>query len=163
MIDFRAGFGYDSHRLETGRKLMIGGVEIPHSKGAIAHSDGDALLHAICDALLGAAGFEDIGSQFPDNDPKYRNINSLILLQKTNDLLKKEQWNINNIDATVILEQPKLAPFKENIKNKIAQILNIEPSRVAIKAKTNEKMDAIGAGNAIAAYTAVTIIRNINP
>lgn len=160
-MDIRAGFGYDSHRLATGRKLMIGGVEIPFHKGSIAHSDGDVLIHAICDAFLGAAGLHDIGTCFPDNDPQYKNIDSTILLSSTKELLSRQQWIVNNIDATVVLEEPKLAPYKEKIKETLAKLLHIEKSRIAIKAKTNEKMGDVGSGEGVIAFAAVTIMKNI--
>ncbi|MDR2980238.1 MAG: 2-C-methyl-D-erythritol 2,4-cyclodiphosphate synthase [Bacteroidales bacterium] len=158
-MDIRAGFGYDSHRLEEGRKLIIGGVEIPYHKGPIAHSDGDALMHAICDALLGAAGLQDIGTQFPDNDLQYKNMDSKILLSKTKELLLQHRWRINNMDATVVLEAPKLAPFKEKIKETLAELLAINNSRIAIKAKTNEKMGDVGSGNGIVVFAVVTLVR----
>lgn len=160
-MDIRAGFGYDSHRLEAGRKLIIGGIDIPFHKGSIAHSDGDVLIHAICDAFLGAAGLQDIGTYFPDNDPRYKNIDSKILLSRIKELLSQQQWHINNVDATVVLEEPKLAPFKENIKETLAKLLDIDKSRVAIKAKTNEKMGDVGRGEGVIAFAAVTIMKNI--
>ncbi|MDL2308314.1 2-C-methyl-D-erythritol 2,4-cyclodiphosphate synthase [Bacteroidales bacterium OttesenSCG-928-B11] len=156
-MDFRVGFGYDSHRLEIGRKLFIGGIEIPFHKGAVAHSDGDALIHAICDALLGAAGLQDIGTHFPDNDDQYKNIDSKRLLVKTKDLILQRQWTINNIDATVVLEEPRLSPFKEHIKRCLADLLGVDGDRIAIKAKSNEKMGDIGRGEGVAAFAAVTI------
>ncbi|MBQ4433170.1 MAG: 2-C-methyl-D-erythritol 2,4-cyclodiphosphate synthase [Bacteroidales bacterium] len=158
-MDFRVGFGYDSHRLEAGLKLRLGGVDIESEKGCVAHSDGDALIHALCDALFGAAGLEDIGTHFPDNDLNFKGIDSTILLARTVDILHEEGWKINNTDLTIILERPKLADYKPLIKNKLAEILRIAPAAVSVKAKTNEKMGFLGRGEGVAALAAVTLIR----
>src|SRR5512133_3244208 len=122
-MDIRIGQGIDFHRLEKGLKLFMGGVEIPSEKGCVAHSDGDVLLHAICDALLGAAGLEDIGHQFPDKDPVFRNIDSKILLQRTFDLVKEKGFGVINVDSTVCLEKPRIAPYLTEMKEKISLIL----------------------------------------
>ena len=153
----RIGIGYDIHRLVEGRKLFIGGVEIPYIKGLLGHSDGDVLLHAICDAFLGALGQGDIGELFPDSDPKYHGISSVELLKEVNALVKKKGFLVGNIDTVVIAEEPILSPFKKPIQKKIAQVLSIREENVNIKAKTNEGLDEIGEGEAIAAY-AVAII-----
>ncbi|MCQ2271466.1 MAG: 2-C-methyl-D-erythritol 2,4-cyclodiphosphate synthase [Bacteroidales bacterium] len=153
----RIGFGYDSHRLAEGRKLVLGGVEIPFEKGCVAHSDGDALIHAICDALLGAAGLSDIGSHFPDTDNQYKDIDSRILLEKVVQLIHNQGYKINNIDTTTIIEKPKLADFREQMIQTLSTIMQISPSQMAIKAKTNEKLDAVGAGDAVVCYAVCTI------
>lgn len=148
----RAGIGYDFHRLEAGRKLIVGGVEIPFERGAIGHSDGDALAHAICDALLGAAGLGDIGQHFPDSDPKWKDASSLEFLVRAGELLRKQRCDIVHIDATVVLERPKLAPFFAEMKQRMAEALGIQPERINLKAKTMEGLEAIGRGEAIAAH-----------
>ena len=157
-MSYRIGIGYDIHRLVQGRKLFVGAVEIPYVKGLLGHSDADVLLHALCDALLGAAGESDIGQHFPDTDPKYRGISSLELLKTVDGLIKKKNFLINNIDTVVIAEEPKLFPFKKQMQEKIAGILKIKPDCVNIKAKTAEGLGEIGQKAAIACFAAVTII-----
>ena len=154
-MSYRIGIGYDIHRLVEGRKLFIGGIEIPYIKGLLGNSDADALLHAICDALLGAAAEGDIGELFPDTDPKYHDISSIELLKIVNDLIKKKGYTINNIDTVVIAQEPILSPFKSRMEERIAQSLNIKKENVNIKAKTNEGLDDIGRKEAIAAYAVV--------
>lgn len=156
---YRIGFGYDIHRLVEGRKLFIGGVDIPYIKGLLGHSDGDVLLHAICDALLGAVAEDDIGEHFPDADPKYHNISSIELLKKVLDLIKKKDYEITNIDTVVMLEEPRLSPFRKQIQAKIANVLEIKPDCVNIKAKTNEGLGEIGKKEAIASYAIVLLIK----
>lgn len=156
-MDFRIGFGYDSHRFAPDRPLVIGGIRIPFEQGLAAHSDGDVLIHAICDALLGAAALKDIGTHFPDNDPSLQNIDSKILLTKVVELLQQDNWRINNVDCTLILEQPKMKPHIDAITAVLAPILQIDVSRFSLKAKTNEKMGFTGHGEGIAAVAAVTI------
>ncbi|OGS44818.1 MAG: 2-C-methyl-D-erythritol 2,4-cyclodiphosphate synthase [Elusimicrobia bacterium RIFOXYD2_FULL_34_15] len=153
----RIGFGYDIHRLVKGKPLYLGGVKIKFKKGMLAHSDGDVLLHAICDSLLGAAGLGDIGIHFPNSDKKFKNISSLILLEKTHNLIKKLGYKIENIDSMVIAEQPKISSYIENMKSKISKILKTK--NISIKATTNEGVGNIGKGKAICAY-AVCIIKN---
>lgn len=143
-MDLRIGQGIDFHRLEQGLSLTIGGVRIPSGKGCVAHSDGDVLLHAICDAILGAAGLGDIGHQFPDNDPQYKGISSLILLQRTFDIVKASGFSVVNIDSTVCLETPKIAPFIAEMKKKISSVIGISPDDTGIKATTTEKMGFTG-------------------
>jgi len=157
-MKYRIGFGYDIHRLVEGRKLFIGGVDIPYIKGLLGHSDGDILLHAICDALLGAVAEDDIGEHFPDTDPKYHNISSIELLKAVKELLEKKNFSISNLDTIVVAQEPKLIPFKKQIQEKIAGILDIKAETVNIKAKTNEGLGEIGREEGIAAYAAVTII-----
>ncbi len=156
----RAGLGYDSHRFVTGRKFILGGMEIPSKKGLQGHSDADALIHAICDALLGAAGLPDIGRQFPDNDPKYKNISSMILLKKVKKMLADNKYVVNNIDATVILEKPKISPYSEKMVSNIAGVLSVSKKNVSIKAKTNEKMGFTGKSEGIAVFAIATVMKN---
>ncbi len=156
-MEERIGIGYDIHRLVEGRKLFIGGEEIPYHKGLLGHSDADVLLHAICDALLGACGQGDIGEHFPDTDPKYRNIASTKLLEDTCEIIKSKGFVIVNIDSVIIAEEPKLLPFRNKIIKKISQILKINEEKISLKAKTNEGLDATGQGQAIACYAVVLI------
>ena len=153
----RVGMGYDIHRLEEKRKLMIGGVHMPHRKGEAGHSDGDVLLHALIDALLGAASLGDIGSHFPPGDPAWKDISSIVLLRKTKEMVKEAGYIIVNCDCTVILEEPKLLPHRTDITERIAEGLSIPPSSVSIKAKTNEGVDAAGREEAVEAYAVVLI------
>jgi len=153
----RAGIGYDLHRLEEGRKLILGGIEVPFHKAPAGHSDGDALAHAICDALLGAAGLGDIGSHFPDTDPKWKDVSSLRFLERVRDLLVERHLRISHIDAVVILEKPKLGPHFPAMREALAKSLAISTSAINLKAKTNEGVDAIGRGEAIAAQAIVTL------
>ena len=153
----RVGIGYDFHQFAQGRRLVLGGVEIPFVKGLEGHSDADVVLHSICDALLGAAGKGDIGEHFPDSDERYRNISSKELLKEVTRILKKENWRISNIDVVVILEEPKLEHFKSKIRNSIAQIIEIESARVNIKATTMEGIGSIGRNEAAASETVALI------
>lgn len=153
----KIGFGYDSHRLVSGRKLVLGGVEIPHDKGSLGHSDGDALLHALCDAILGAIGAGDIGKHFPDNDPAYKDISSLTLLRDVVELATQKGFAVNNVDCTVVLEHPKLAGYRDGMIDVIANVLSCSSKMVNIKAKTNEGMGLVGQGEGIAAFVVVTV------
>ena len=156
-MDFRVGFGYDSHRFAPGRPLVIGGVVVPYELGLAAHSDGDVLIHAVCDALLGAAGLKDIGTWFPDTDDTYKNADSTLLLAKVVEVIKERGWQVNNLDCTLVLERPKMKPHIDNIILKLSQLLDVSPENIAVKAKTNEKMGFTGAGEGIAAVGAVTL------
>lgn len=153
----RIGLGYDIHRLVKGRKLFLGGLEIPHARGLLGHSDADVLLHAICDALLGAVSKGDIGEHFPDTDPLYRNASSLELLKKVNALIKKNKFSINNIDAVIIAEEPKILPFRGKMRKIISRVLKINEDRISIKAKTNEGLGDVGGKKAIAAYAVALV------
>jgi 2-C-methyl-D-erythritol 2,4-cyclodiphosphate synthase len=155
----RAGIGYDLHRLAEGRKLILGGIEIAFHKGPVGHSDGDALAHALCDALLGAAGLGDIGTHFPDTDSKWKDVSSLQFLEHVGKLLAEQNFRIGHIDAIVIAEKPKLGPHFPAMREALAKSLGILPSAINLKAKTNEGMDAIGRGEAIAAQAIVTLER----
>ena len=154
----RIGFGYDVHRLKAGIPFWLGGVQIPHNKGALGHSDADVLLHAICDALLGAAALGDIGEHFPDTDPAYKGISSSILLQETIQLIRSKGYEIGNIDTTVCLQTPKIKPYIPEMRTKIAQILNVSEELVSVKATTEEKLGFTGREEGISAY-AVALIR----
>jgi 2-C-methyl-D-erythritol 2,4-cyclodiphosphate synthase len=156
-LKIRVGFGYDIHPLEDGKRLFLGGVEIPFSKGLAGHSDGDCLIHSIIDALLGAMGEKDIGQQFPDTDDEYLNIRSAILLKKVAIMLNDRGAEVLNIDSVIVAEQPKLNTFIPEMKKNLCNILNIDRTSLGIKAKTNEGLDAIGRGKAIAAYVTVLI------
>ena len=151
------GLGYDIHRLIEGRKLFLGGVEIPYIKGLDGYSDADVLLHAICDAILGAMGKDDIGIHFPNDDPTLKGISSLELLHRVSVLAEKSGFRIINIDSTLILEEPKILPFKAKMKKTVASVLNIEEDRINIKATTQEGVGAIGRGEAIAAYAVASV------
>lgn len=142
----RIGMGYDVHRLTEGRKLILGGVDIPYEKGLLGHSDADVLLHAIMDALLGAAALGDIGKHFPDSDPAYKGISSIILLKHVGELLRSNGWKIGNIDATVVAQRPKLAPYIMNMRENIAEALGIETDQINVKATTEEGLGFTGEG-----------------
>ncbi|MCS6903176.1 MAG: 2-C-methyl-D-erythritol 2,4-cyclodiphosphate synthase [Candidatus Bipolaricaulota bacterium] len=148
----RIGIGIDFHRFSRERKLILGGVEVPHERGLDGHSDADVLLHAICDALLGAAALGDIGRHFPDSDPRYKNISSLLLLAETKQKIASAGFQIENLDTTIIAEQPKLAPYISEMRNKIAATLGIAVSQINIKATTAEGMGAIGRAEGIAVW-----------
>jgi 2-C-methyl-D-erythritol 4-phosphate cytidylyltransferase / 2-C-methyl-D-erythritol 2,4-cyclodiphosphate synthase len=156
-MNIRNGFGYDSHRFAAGRKLIIGGVEIAFDLGLQGHSDADVLIHAICDALLGAAGCGDIGRHFPDSDQAYKNISSIILLGRVKKIIQEKGFLINNIDATVVMEKPKLAPYAAAMVTNIARTLEISESVVNIKAKTNEGMGFIGRNEGVAVFAATSV------
>lgn len=153
----RIGIGVDFHKLIEGRKLYIGGVEIPHYKGAVGHSDADVLLHAICDAMLGAAGLGDIGQHFPDTDAAFKNIDSKILLQRTVDLIRNESYSVENIDSTVCLEAPKIKMYTDQMRTTIAGIIGINKKDVSIKATTTETLGFVGREEGIMAYATVLL------
>ncbi|HEY6951553.1 MAG TPA: 2-C-methyl-D-erythritol 2,4-cyclodiphosphate synthase [Bacteroidota bacterium] len=155
--ELRVGFGYDIHRLISGRKLILGGVHIPHPTGLLGHSDADVLLHAICDALLGAAALGDIGTHFPDSDKRYKNISSITLLQRVGALLRKNDFEITNIDSTVILEAPKINPLVPRMKRLLARALGIRATRISIKATTNEGVGPLGSEEACAAFAVAAL------
>lgn len=159
-MDIRIGFGNDIHRLEESRELIIGGVVIPFEKGCLGHSDGDALLHAITDAILGALSLRDIGFMFPDTSSEYKDIDSSILLKKVMDICNEKGYHINNLDSTVILQRPKLSPHIPSIRQRIAEITNTDIDRISVKAKTNEGLGYIGNSEAIATYCVITLIKS---
>jgi 2-C-methyl-D-erythritol 2,4-cyclodiphosphate synthase len=158
-MQYKVGIGYDIHRLIEGRKLFLGAVEIPYIKGLLGHSDGDALIHALCDALLGALALGDIGEHFPDTDPRYQGIASSQLLKVVKELVDKSGYKINNLDIIVIAQEPKLTPFKKQIKEKICTLLNIEQDLLNIKAKTNEGLGAVGHMEAISCFATASLVR----
>lgn len=151
-MDIRIGFGVDVHRLEEGRDFVLGGVKLPATFGAVGHSDADVLIHAICDALLGALNLRDIGFHFADTDPQYKGIDSTILLKNVMKLITEKGFHVINIDATVILEQPKVNPHIPAMQTILADLLQVTIDRVSIKATTHEKVDSFGAGEAVKAY-----------
>jgi 2-C-methyl-D-erythritol 2,4-cyclodiphosphate synthase len=158
MSQLRVGIGNDIHRLVEGRKLILGGVEIPHERGLLGHSDGDSLTHAITDALLGAAALGDIGSHFSDRDPRWAGADSLVFLRHVRDLLEEQGFEIANVDATILAERPKMAPHISEMKVRLAEAMKISESQINVKAKTNEGLDAIGRGEAIAAQAVALIM-----
>lgn len=155
----RLGFGYDVHRFVKGRKLVLGGVEVPHSKGLEGHSDADILLHALADALLGAAALGDIGKHFPDTDPRYKDISSLTLLKHVAEMLSQNRYTVLNVDATVVLENPKIGPYIELMRQNISDTLNVSPQQVSIKATTHEGLGFVGAGDGAVAHAVASIIQ----
>jgi 2-C-methyl-D-erythritol 2,4-cyclodiphosphate synthase len=156
-MENRIGIGYDIHRLSEGRKLFLGGVEIPYEKGLLGHSDADVLLHAVCDAMLGAASLGDIGQHFPSADPAYKDASSADLLRKVESLVKQKGFTIDNIDTVIIAEKPNLSTLKKKIATQIAVLLGIDITKVEVKAKTNEGLGEIGRGEAIAAYAVASL------
>ena len=153
----RCGIGYDLHRLAEGRKLIVGGIELPFDKGPVGHSDGDVLAHAMCDAILGAAGAGDIGTHFPDTDPKWKGANSMQFLEHARKLVDERHFAIEWIDAVVITEKPKLGPHFPKMREALAKALGVSIDHIHLKAKTNEGVDAIGRGEAIAAHVIATL------
>ena len=158
-MQHRVGIGYDIHRLVQGRPLFLGAIEIPYIKGLLGHSDGDALIHALCDALLGALALGDIGEHFPDADPKYQGIASSQLLRIVKEFLDKSGYKINNLDVVIIAQEPTLTPFKKKMKEKICALLDIEQNALNIKAKTNEGLGAVGHLDAIACWVTASLAR----
>ncbi len=158
-MNVRIGVGYDLHRLEAGRPLRLGGVEVAHPRGLAGHSDGDVVLHAVADALLGAAGLDDIGVRFPPGDPRFAGIDSAELVADVVGELTERRWRVVNVDITVIAEAPKLGPHRQRIRERIAALLRVESGDIGVKAKTNEGLDAIGRGEAIAAIAVALIMR----
>jgi 2-C-methyl-D-erythritol 2,4-cyclodiphosphate synthase len=156
----RVGFGYDVHRLVEERKLILGGVEVPYEKGLLGHSDADVLVHALMDAMLGAAGMGDIGRHFPDTDNQYKGIDSMLLLERVTQLLHEAGYKVNNIDVTVVAQRPKLAGFIPQMVTNIASVVGAEESMVNVKATTTEKLGFEGEGLGISAYAVCTIAEN---
>jgi len=154
---YRIGFGVDFHQLAEGRELVIGGIHVPHNKGGVGHSDADVLLHAICDALLGAANLGDIGVHFPDTDQKYKNIDSKILLRETISLVKKKNYQLVNIDTTLCLQEPKIKPYIEQMQKAIAECIDTSENNISIKATTTEQMGFVGRKEGVVAYATVLL------
>jgi 2-C-methyl-D-erythritol 2,4-cyclodiphosphate synthase len=159
-MKIRVGQGYDVHRFAEGRDLIIGGIHIPYEKGLLGHSDADVLIHAICDALLGAANLRDIGYHFPDDQQDFKNIDSKILLSKTVDLIREKGFEIGNIDSVICAQQPKLKGYIEKMQLKLAEVINIDPEDICVKATTTEKLGFVGREEGIAAFATVLIIRD---
>jgi 2-C-methyl-D-erythritol 2,4-cyclodiphosphate synthase len=160
----RVGIGYDIHRLIAGRKLVLGGVDIPFEKGLLGHSDADVLVHAVCDALLGAAGLGDIGLHFPDTDPEYKDMSSIKILAKTYELVNAKNFRVINIDSTIFADAPKLSPYRKAMQKNIARTIEIDPECVNVKATTFEGLGMIGKGEGIGAMSVALIdLRNKNP
>jgi 2-C-methyl-D-erythritol 2,4-cyclodiphosphate synthase len=155
----RIGIGYDIHRAAAGRRLVIGGIEIPFDSGLLGHSDSDVLVHALCDALLGALALGDLGSHFPDSDARFAGAPSLQFLAEVTGLVRSRGYEASNIDCIVIAERPKLAPYIAAMRDRIAEVIGIDPDRVSIKAKTAEGLDAVGRGDAIAAHAVAIVTR----
>lgn len=158
-MSMRVGFGYDSHRLVEGRPLMLGGIHVPHHLGSIGHSDADVLLHALCDALLGALALGDIGAHFPDTDPAYKDADSRELLAAVVNLLLAKGWKVGNVDCTVVLERPKLRPYIDAMRGVIAELLGVAIDGVSVKATTNEKMGFAGREEGVCAYAVALLER----
>ena len=158
--EFRSGIGYDLHRLAEGRKLILGGVEIPAEKGLVGHSDGDILLHAVTDALLGAAALGDIGQHFPPSDRRWRDADSAVFLRHARRLVEESAWRLVNVDAVIVLEKPKLGPFRDAIRESLADKLGVSTDRVSVKAKTAEGLGPIGQGEAAEAHVVVLVSRS---
>ncbi|KAJ4712008.1 2-C-methyl-D-erythritol 2,4-cyclodiphosphate synthase [Melia azedarach] len=158
-LPFRVGHGFDLHRLEPGYPLIIGGIDIPHDRGCEAHSDGDVLLHCVVDAILGALGLPDIGQIFPDSDPKWKGAPSSVFIKEAVRLMDEAGYEIGNLDATLILQRPKLSPHKEAIRSNLSELLGADPAVVNLKAKTHEKVDSLGENRSIAAHTVVLLMK----
>eukprot|EP00887_Chlorella_sp_A99_P002254 scaffold10.g2254.t1 len=158
-LPFRVGHGWDLHRLEPGYKLIIGGIDIPHDRGCVAHSDGDVLLHTVVDAILGALCLPDIGQLFPDTDPQWKGARSDVFLREAVRLMRERGYRVGNIDCTIIAQRPKLSPHKETIRQNLCALLDADPSVVNIKAKTHEKVDSLGENRSIAAEAVVLLLR----
>ena len=152
MSNFRIGHGYDVHKLEEGKKFIIGGIEIDHEKGAVGHSDADVVIHVICDALLGALSLGDIGKHFPDTDNKYKGIDSKILLQKVMKLVKEEKYQISNVDVTILLQKPKLRNYIDSMRDTLSNIMEINKSQISVKATTTEGLGFVGREEGVAAH-----------
>ena len=159
--DFRVGIGFDAHLLVAGRRLILGGVHIPHHLGLAGHSDGDVLVHAMMDALLGAAGLGDKGSQFPSDDPRYKDISSLLLLSAVADLVQSGGWRISNVDATMLAQNPRLGPFVETMREQVAAALSIPVQRIGIKVTTTDHLGFVGREEGIAASAVASIVTGL--
>ncbi|MBE0637491.1 MAG: 2-C-methyl-D-erythritol 2,4-cyclodiphosphate synthase [Bacteroidales bacterium] len=161
-MSVRVGFGYDVHRLEAGKRFVLGGVEIPSDKGATGHSDADVLVHAICDALLGAANLNDIGFHFPDSDPNFKGIDSTMLLKEVIKLVRTKGYSIGNVDSTVALQQPKIAGFIPQMKKRLAAVMSINEDDISIKATTTERLGFEGRGEGVSAYAVALLLKDFH-
>lgn len=158
-LNFRIGIGFDVHAFKEGRKLIIGGIEIPSDKGLEGHSDADVLLHAICDAMLGALALGDIGVHFPNTDKKWKDADSALLLKHVNELINSKGYELGNLDCVLAMEEPKISPYVDKIRTRISEILNVDAGQISIKATTTEKLGFIGRAEGIASYTTVLLIK----
>ena len=158
-MDYRVGYGYDVHRFTDGKQMLLGGVKVTSPRGFLGHSDGDVLLHALSDALLGAAGLGDIGEHFPDTDPRYQGADSRKLAEHLVGIVRDRGWTVVNADVTIVIQEPKLHPYKERIRRKVAELLGVEADRVNVKAKTKEGLDAVGENRGAEAHAVVMIAR----
>jgi len=156
-MNIRVGFGFDVHQLSEGKEFWLGGILVPHEKGAVGHSDADVLIHTICDAVLGAADLRDIGFHFPDTEQKYKGIDSKILLRDVMAVLRKEGYELGNVDATIALEKPKINPYIPEMKKVLAEVMSVSPGQVSIKATTTEKLSFVGREEGVSAYAVVLI------
>lgn len=160
MIQFRIGNGYDVHALAEGESLILGGIRIEHTKGTVAHSDGDVAIHALCDALLGALALGDIGKHFPDSSAEFKGIDSTILLKKVMELIRNQGYELSNADITIAMQKPKLAPFIPLMRERIAQVMNVETSAISVKATTTEKLGFVGREEGVEVYASVLVYKN---
>lgn len=159
ILDLRTGVGFDIHAFAEGKKLILGGIEIENEKGLAGHSDADAVLHAITDALLGSIALGDIGTHFPDDDPRYKNADSTIFLKKAHELLRNKGYYINNIDTVIMLQQPKISPYTHKMRERISKLLDIGADRISIKATTTEKLGFVGREEGISVMAVATVVR----
>ena len=160
MTQFRIGNGYDVHALAEGESLILGGIRIEHTKGTVAHSDGDVAIHALCDALLGALALEDIGKHFPDSSAEFKGIDSTILLERVMELIRNQGYELSNADITIAMQKPKLAPFIPLMRERIAQVMNVETSAISVKATTTEKLGFVGREEGVEVYASVLVYKN---
>ena len=160
MIQFRIGNGYDVHALAEGESLILGGIRIEHTKGTVAHSDGDVAIHALCDALLGALALGDIGKHFPDSSAEFKGIDSTILLERVMELIRNQGYELSNADITIAMQKPKLAPFIPLMRERIAQVMNVETSAISVKATTTEKLGFVGREEGVEVYASVLVYKN---
>jgi len=159
ILDLRTGIGFDVHAFTEGRKLILGGIEIAHDKGLAGHSDADALLHAVTDAMFGSLSLGDIGTHFPDDDPRYKNADSTVFLKRAHELIRNKGYYLNNIDVVVMLQIPKIAPYVQKMKENMSKILEIGSDRISIKATTTEKLGFVGREEGISVMAVVTVVR----
>ena len=159
-MNIRVGFGFDVHQLKEGEDFWLGGILVPHEKGAVGHSDADVLIHTICDAVLGAANLRDIGFHFPDTDQKYKGVDSKILLKEVMSILRKEGYELGNVDATIALQKPKINPYIPDMKKVLAEVMSVSPSQVSLKATTTEKLSFVGREEGVSAYAVALVQKN---
>jgi len=159
-MNIRVGFGFDVHQLKEGEDFWLGGILVPHEKGAVGHSDADVLIHTICDALLGAANLRDIGFHFPDTDQQYKGVDSKILLKEVMAILRKEGYELGNVDATIALQKPKINPYIPEMQKVLAEVMSVSPSQVSLKATTTEKLSFVGREEGVSAYAVALIQKN---